>query len=446
MSQSTIFGQDDAKWRLSCAYLCAACFILGIGLAGASQLSGVFYALSIAFSLPLLNQISWRNLSISDTARNYIFIYVLIIILYCIHIIALGRDLDNLDNISRVGLGFMNGAFFLAFFRHERQSLFSFLVLLAAVHSAIAVAVSLWQGIDFSTFALSGVRTGGVTNPIPFSQLLMASLGIVTIYGAGRLHEGNAMRRGIALLVLVGIGILGAALTGTRGTMLAVVLLAVLAFANGRTKSPWTIALLLLLPLIVVLSLALGIGGRNLPCLECLAHLPEKGVSLHEVKEWAEVRGQIWLAVLELAKDQWLFGYGLGAYPSALTQLELPADSVLYIFNQAHNQYLNLLLDTGVVGLGLFLALLATAVVGGIRMVAQAETRERGLMLLWIAGSYAIFGVFEAFFSRAVSSMQFGVYMGFLMWTIPASQERPRDAIPAGSTEAGPVLRSTSNV
>ena len=260
------------------------------------------------------------------------------------------------------------------------------------------------------------------------------------------MHQGNTVLRGIALIFFVGISIFAVALTGTRGTMFAVILLAVLAFANGRVKSGWARGIILLLPLIVVLVLAVAIGGRNLPCLECLAQLPEKGLTLGWAAKWVGVRVQMWLAVLELFKDQWLFGYGLGAYPSVLTKLGVPADSILYSFNQVHNQYLSFLLDTGIVGLALFLTLLGTAAFG-VSMLARTESRERGLVLLWVAGCYAIFGLSESFLSRAVTSLQFGVYMGILIWTIPTWQEArstQTEPIAADTTETMPGAASSS--
>ena len=151
----TIFDQADSSWRVACAYLCAILFVLGMGLAGTSKLSGIFYASSLVFSLPILSQISWRKLRAGAPAGTYAIVYSLILALYCLHVLLLGRELGNLDNISRVGLGFINGAFFLAFFRHERQSLFFFLLILAFVHSTIAAAVSIWQGVEFSTLTLS---------------------------------------------------------------------------------------------------------------------------------------------------------------------------------------------------------------------------------------------------------------------------------------------------
>ena len=60
-----------------------------------------------------------------------------------------------------------------------------FVVLLALAHASVASTVAIWQGVNFGSFSLSTIRVGGITNPIPFSEMLMASLGIVAIYWSG---------------------------------------------------------------------------------------------------------------------------------------------------------------------------------------------------------------------------------------------------------------------
>jgi O-antigen ligase len=141
------------------------------------------------------------------------------------------------------------------------------------------------------------------------------------------------------------------------------------------------------------------------------------------ITDWVGLRVEIWRSALELSKDQWLFGYGLGSFPSVLTKLGIPPDSVLFSFNEVHNQYLDFLLETGVLGLTPLIALLGIAFAAGVKMAARQETRERGLALLWVIGCYAIFGLSESFLSRAVTSLQFGVYAGLLMWTVSTRLE-----------------------
>ena len=100
--------------------------------------------------------------------------------------------------------------------------------------------------------------------------------------------------------------------------------------------------------------------------------------------------------------------------------LGIASDSPLLTFNQLHNQYLDVLLETGLLGLTLFCVLIGTAFVAGFRLYANPHHRDRACALMWISSCYALFGLSQTFFSHANTSLQFGVYLGILMWTIPA--------------------------
>ena len=44
---------------------------------------------------------------------------------------------------------------------------------------------------------------------------------------------------------------------------------------------------------------------------------------------------------------------------------------------------------------------------------------------MWVSACYGCFGLSQAFFSHANTSLQFGVYLGLLMWTVPAARDEP---------------------
>src|SRR5262245_16414524 len=133
----TVFAEEDWNWRHYFAALCVGLFILAIGLGGTSRFAGILYALSITFALPFLNKLYVRRLSASYLLDAYILVYMSFLCIFSINIIVFESKWNNIDNISRIGFGLINGGFFLAFLRHDRKVLFSFLVLLAFVHSVI---------------------------------------------------------------------------------------------------------------------------------------------------------------------------------------------------------------------------------------------------------------------------------------------------------------------
>ena len=423
MRQYTFLDDKNSKTLEVLCYVGFLFFVLGFSLFGVSRFSGIFYTASIVVFIPCIPMLTFGKLQFSWPMRIYIAAYISILLLYLDHVIFFGSDVDNLNNISRVGLGLLNGGFFLMLFRHRREANLVFVVLLALAHASVASTVAIWQGVNFGSMSLSAIRVGGITNPIPFSEMLLASLGIVAIYWSGRLDGGATLRKKLAPVLCLAVGLFALSLTGTRGTLIAIVLLVVLMSANVQKRSGWAAAILLLPPIALGI-LSVGIIAHSTPILEYVRNVPEVGPHTTQLSESLGLRLQMWLSVLELSKQGGVFGFGLSAYPSVLAQLDVPADFVLYSFNQVHNQYLDFLLDTGFIGLILFAAMLAAALFGGASMCLTPPYRDRGLILVWVSGCYAIFGLSESFFAHAVTSLQFGVYLGLLMWTIPTQQEK----------------------
>ena len=151
---------------------------------------------------------------------------------------------------SRVGFGLMNGGFFLAFMNYRRQTLFIFVLLIALIHVSVATLTVFHQALGSETISPGEWRFGGTTNPVPFSEMLMASLGLVAIYLSGTIHGKQWLRNGLLLTICLGLGLIALVLTGTRGTFLALLPLALLMAANARSRYGW----LYLLSAIVVLG------------------------------------------------------------------------------------------------------------------------------------------------------------------------------------------------
>ena len=168
--------------------------------------------------------------------KIYLIVVVAIQILYFFHVLAMGSPLSALDNISRIVFGLVNGAFFFFFLNYRRQPLFLFLVLLALLHASVSILAAFHQAMDFASLGPSEWRLGGATNPIPFSEMLLASVGLVAIYWSGKIHKRQGLRSGLLLTLILVPQPLRAALTGTRGTSLAVLPLALLTAGNARSR------------------------------------------------------------------------------------------------------------------------------------------------------------------------------------------------------------------
>jgi O-antigen ligase len=99
-------------------------------------------------------------------------------------------------------------------------------------------------------------------------------------------------------------------------------------------------------------------------------------------------RPEIWQETLRLVRQFWLTGAGLGGYQSAMLVSQQANRSVF--INQAHNQYLHLLAEGGV----LVAAPVLCAAAAFIRLFAKRLSRDRSsLVWLRIGGGAAILAV-----------------------------------------------------
>lgn len=94
-----------------------------------------------------------------------------------------------------------------------------------------------------------------------------------------------------------------------------------------------------------------------------------------------------WKVSLAIAKDYWLTGVGLGTFPTIYPVYQyLGAGDV----QAAHNDYLQFLCETGIFGLGAFLAFWAYLLVnGGRQILGLADKREQMLMTAMLVGVLA---------------------------------------------------------
>jgi O-antigen ligase len=334
----------------------------------------------------------------------------------------MGSPVTELDNPLRVGLGWLNGAFFLTFLKHRREHLFLFLVALAFLHATVANFTIIYQVLEAQSFTAG--RFGGVTNPIPFSEMLMASIGIVVIYLCSNSRDKHNALTNLFFVLFLCAGLFALIMTGTRGTFLAIPALVLLVAANARFQQLYIASATL-----VFVGLAIYLYGplwnQFLLLLADVRELASDKVHWDVLSNSIGQRAKMWITAIDLAFARPVFGYGLGSYPGVLYDPSIgitPDTSIIH--NQLHNEYIDLVFETGLLGLILFSLLLGTAFVTGLRLYANSSCRDRACALMWISSCYGLFGLSQAFFSHSNTSLQFGVYLGILMWTVPAQHNR----------------------
>jgi O-antigen ligase len=200
----------------------------------------------------------------------------------------------------------------------------------------------------------------------------------------GLLFAG-AIPRDKRLIYLTAIGLMGIALvlSGSRGGLVS--LLAMIVFililtnkAGGSGQIALKIGLTVLL-VGVIIGGSILIGGES-----SLTRFAETAVS----SDITTNRTHIWNITLQVIKNNLPFGAGIGAFAAAYT----PYDTMSGIerVEQAHNDYLQILADAGLVGLlfaGFFVYQLFRT---GLQSIKTDNLFRRGVAIGAFAGCFAI--------------------------------------------------------
>lgn len=227
---------------------------------------------------------------------------------------------------------------------------------------------------------------GGVGDPNLFSLLLVVAIALAG--GLARVARRSTSRAGLLLAIVVLV--LGVMATESRGGIVAVlagIVCALLVFRGHR---------LALLGVVVALSAIPLIAFTAVPgALERLTTVEEGGTG----------RTDIWKVAIAVTRDNPIVGVGVGNFPvhspryvdelGPLERVDLVAEQLLVV----HNAYLELLVETGVVGLALFLTVVVGSLTAGWRAARRLDALgDRSLAIL----AQSVFVATIAFLSGAV--------------------------------------------
>jgi O-antigen ligase len=226
------------------------------------------------------------------------------------------------------------------------------IVLAALVAAGLGVAQVTSNGRYYLyPFVAMGTPAGQFANPNHAAALLLVTIPFAASFAAIRRSSAKKPVDRLVPLMLAGLLLALLAVAIALNGSLAVVLLAVptvvasafLFVPAGRVRLA-RIGLLLA-TLVLVGVAALSVGARY--------GLGDSGrVSM-------DSRQQIWSRTTAAVGDHWMSGSGLGTFAQVYRLYEDPAKVDRYYVNHAHNDYLELILELGVVGMlviALFLA------------------------------------------------------------------------------------------
>lgn len=195
----------------------------------------------------------------------------------------------------------------------------------------------------------------------------------------------GAVRHDKRLLYWIAIALMASALllSGSRGGLVAfVVEIIVLLIVTTRARGKKNFALKAALSLLIVIAAvggAIFVGGDT-----SLTRFAETATSADVTSS----RTHIWGVTLKIITTHLPLGAGLGAYPQAYTAFDTTGG--LERVEQAHNDYLQVLADAGLVGVVLGAFFLFWFFRKGVRNVARKNTFRRGVAVGAFAGCCAI--------------------------------------------------------
>jgi O-antigen ligase len=249
---------------------------------------------------------------------------------------------------------------------------FAFFAILQAVLSPNKI-----YGIYESQFA---VPFGSFVNRHNFAaymeMTLAAPLGLVFV---------GAIPRDKRLLYVTAIGLMGIALllSGSRGGLISLLAeIFFLVILTTKTKSYGQFAVKIAFAVLLVATIVVGailIGGES-----SLTRFAETATS----QDFSTNRTHIWSVTMAVIKNNLPFGAGLGALGVAYT----PFDSLngFERVEQAHNDYLQILADAGIVGFLIGAFFVYKLFRTGLKNAKTSDTFRRGVCVGALAGCFAI--------------------------------------------------------
>lgn len=195
----------------------------------------------------------------------------------------------------------------------------------------------------------------------------------------------GAVAREKRLIYLTAIGLMGVALlmSGSRGGLIALLSSVLfMIFLTGKTKSVNQIALkvgLAALLLVIIVAGAIFVGGES-----ALTRFAETAGS----DDFTANRWQIWSVTIEVIRNNLPFGAGIGAFATAYTLFD-PTGGTDRV-EQAHNDYLQVLADAGIIGFALAVFFIVKLFQTGLKHIRTENLFRRGVALGALSGCFAV--------------------------------------------------------
>jgi len=272
----------------------------------------------------------------------------------------------------------------------------AYCIVVAAVHMPFVVEVAWWLAHTTPPFFAKNAAIPHFVNVRHFGYVgfLAAVSGSVLVALSSRLVAASFILTSFALFGIIAMGSRGALLSW----IFCVALLTGFSARRWRVAGPAIAALLLTSAGTLILHFSGVLVSPNI-----FTRLEQSG----DLHQFDSGRLQIWADALRWIVRHPLFGKGTEAY--------VRSGCCNAAFSHPHNLVLQLLMQFGLVGSALLVALLWSAVrlMGGLRRVLTlifATVDNRALAAILVA--YVAFGMIDGLFYREVPMIHFAMFVG----------------------------------
>jgi O-antigen ligase len=251
----------------------------------------------------------------------------------------------------------------------------------SVLSGAVTGGLSVSDAAATTASSVQGRLQGGTRDPNYLAAAIVPAMMLAGGLAARRGHPFERFGLMVATIVLA----IGLAATESRGGFLAMIVVSLGALLTWRGRR------LMILNFIVVFAIAVSAW---------FAASPTSWHRVTSATDGGSGRSDIWHVATRVGDAHPLVGVGLGQFPivspdyitrpGALTRADLLVGKQIVV----HNAYLQLWVETGIVGLALFVAVALAAIAAGARAVRRFDLRGdvematlARALLLAIAGS-----------------------------------------------------------
>jgi O-antigen ligase len=323
---------------------------------------------------------------------------------------------------------FVSILFFLAFATfvnspERRRQTVTTIIVLCVVVALIGI------GQTYGKLIWPRAAFGPFINRNHFAGFLEMAAGLIGARIVSRTLQRERMVLYVCYLIVVCSGLILSASRGGYLALAAVILfLGLVSLTTGEDKSGTAktdrglqLRLVGALVLLVVMSFGAMFLTSSDELLQRFGEV-ENDMQMGELADQRYSRRELWQTTMQMVKDHPMLGVGLGAYQFAYPRYD--QSSGLYRTEQSHNDYLQILADTGVIG---GLVLLGFVILLFARSFAAMQTRDpvqRAISLGALAGCFGIaVHSFVEFNLQVTNNLQLFLALAALATTKVAAEE-----------------------